>query len=82
MNGDNSYDLYIENAPNSDEYIVLQMTMKYNETSGLTAYLPFAFSNKVDDNNYIEIAFEDWDGNAILFEDISEEFTLSITEGI
>lgn len=37
---------------------------------------------KVDDNNYIEIAFEDWDGNAILFEDISEEFTLSITEGI
>jgi hypothetical protein len=29
--------------------------MKYNEYSNLTAYLPFAFANKVDDVNYAEI---------------------------
>ena len=52
---DNTYFIQIDNAPNSDEYIVLQMTMKYNNYSNLTAYLPFAFANKVNENSYAEM---------------------------
>jgi hypothetical protein len=29
--------------------------MKYNNYSNLTAYLPFAFANKVDENSYAEM---------------------------
>lgn len=35
---------------------------------------------RADENNYVEIVFESWDGDAVPFEEIPDEFTFTIAD--